>query len=169
MKKDRCTIYHHRIKKVFYQQPHQCDPIDGSETEEYIFRSRGIFINVYKADDKIATFSVTSLADINLRRTYRAIDSVATGRIPSLFCDNTIPKLLRDSSLITTRLKDDQSNFFDKLCHSNNCRQTTDTKDKSICLIRLKSQQYYISTCTCSLYRLIQLKINLKRSTDLYI
>ena len=27
-----------------------------------------------------------SLADIDLRRTYRAIDSVATGRIPSLFC-----------------------------------------------------------------------------------
>ena len=26
------------------------------------------------------------LADIDLRRTYRAIDSVATGRIPSLFC-----------------------------------------------------------------------------------
>ena len=41
---------------------------------------------VYKADDKIATSGATSLATINLRRTYRAIDSVAIGRIPSLFC-----------------------------------------------------------------------------------
>ena len=53
----------------------------------YIFRGRGVFIDVYKADDKIVTSGATSLADINLRRTYRAIDSVATGRIPSLFCD----------------------------------------------------------------------------------
>ena len=30
---------------------------------------------------------LSPLADINLRKTYRAIDSVATGRIPSLFCD----------------------------------------------------------------------------------
>ena len=54
----------------------------------YIFRSRGVFIDVYKADDKTATSGATSLADIDLRRTYRAIDSVATGKIPSLFCDN---------------------------------------------------------------------------------
>ena len=52
----------------------------------YIFRGRGVFIDVYKADDKIATSGTTSLADLNLRRTYRAIDSVATGRIPSLSC-----------------------------------------------------------------------------------
>ena len=57
-----------------------------TEAEVYIFRSRGVFIDVYKADDKIATSGAMSLADINLRRTYRAIDSVATGRIPSLFC-----------------------------------------------------------------------------------
>ena len=56
----------------------------------YIFRGRGVFINVYKADDKIATSGAMSLADINLRRTYRAIDSVSTGRIPSLFCAITI-------------------------------------------------------------------------------
>ena len=49
----------------------------------YIFKGRGVFINVYKAGDKIATSSATSLADIDLRRTYRAIDCVATGRIPS--------------------------------------------------------------------------------------
>ena len=56
----------------------------------YIFKSRGVVIDVYKADDKIATSGVTSLADIDLRRTYRAIDSVATGRIPFLFCDNMV-------------------------------------------------------------------------------
>ena len=52
----------------------------------YIFRGRGVFIDVYKADDKIVTSDATSLADIDLRKTYRAIDSVATGRIPCLFC-----------------------------------------------------------------------------------
>ena len=50
-----------------------------TEAEVYIFRSRGVFIDVYKADDKIATSGATSLADLDLRRTYRAIDSVATG------------------------------------------------------------------------------------------
>ena len=54
----------------------------------YIFKGRGVFIDAYKADDKIATSGATSLADIDLRRKYRAIDSVATGRIPSLFCAN---------------------------------------------------------------------------------
>ena len=57
-----------------------------SEAEVYIIRGRSVFIDVYKANDKIATFGATSLADIELRRTYRAIDSVATDRIPSLFC-----------------------------------------------------------------------------------
>ena len=52
----------------------------------YIFRSIGVFIDVYKADDKIATSGAASLTDLDLRRTYRAIDSVATARIPSLFC-----------------------------------------------------------------------------------
>ena len=50
------------------------------------FWGRGVFIDVYKADDKIATSGAPSLADIDLRRTYRALDSVATGRIPSLLC-----------------------------------------------------------------------------------
>ena len=45
-----------------------------------------VFIDVYKADDKIATSGATSLAGLDLKRTYRAIDSVATGRIHSLFC-----------------------------------------------------------------------------------
>ena len=52
----------------------------------YIFRGRSVFIDVYKADHKSVTTGLTSLADINLQRTYRAIDSIATGRIPSLFC-----------------------------------------------------------------------------------
>ena len=58
-----------------------------SKAGVYIFRGRGLFIDVYKADDKIVTSGATSLSDINLRRTCRAIGSVATGRIPSLFCD----------------------------------------------------------------------------------
>ena len=53
----------------------------------YIFRGRGVFIDVYKVNDKIATSGAKSLAGIDLRRIYRAIDSVATGRIPSSFCD----------------------------------------------------------------------------------
>ena len=36
----------------------------------------------------LPTYGATSLADIDLRRTYKAIDCVATGRIPSLFCAN---------------------------------------------------------------------------------
>ena len=61
-----------------------------TEAEVYIFSSRGVFIDVYKADDKIATSGVMLLADIDRQRTYRAIDSVATGRIPFLFCDSMI-------------------------------------------------------------------------------
>ena len=59
----------------------------------YIFRGRGVFIDVYKADDKIAISGATLLADIDLRRTYRVIDSVATGRIPSLFCASSQGKV----------------------------------------------------------------------------
>ena len=53
-----------------------------SEAEMYIFRGRGVYIfiiDVYKVDNKIATSGATSLADIDLRRTYRAVDSVASG------------------------------------------------------------------------------------------
>ena len=42
------------------------------------------FIDVYKVDDKIVTSGVTSRTDLNLWETRRAIDSVATGSIPSL-------------------------------------------------------------------------------------
>ena len=60
------------------------------EAEVYFFRGRGVFINAYKANDKIVTSGATSLADIYLQRTYSAIDSVATGSIPSLFWAKTI-------------------------------------------------------------------------------
>ena len=57
-----------------------------TEAEVFIASGKGVFIDVYKADDKIASSGALSQADIDLRRTYRAIDSVATDRIPSLFC-----------------------------------------------------------------------------------
>ena len=57
-----------------------------SEAEVYIFKGKGVFIDVYKVDDKTANSGATSLADIDLRRTHILIDSVATGRIPSLSC-----------------------------------------------------------------------------------
>ena len=49
-----------------------------------------IFIDVYKAEDKIVTSGALSLSDLDQRETYRAIDSVATGRIPSLFCGSSV-------------------------------------------------------------------------------
>ena len=58
----------------------------------YIFRGRGVFTDVYRANEKIVTSGATSLADIDLPRTYQAIDSVASSRIPSLFCDITNDK-----------------------------------------------------------------------------
>ena len=62
-----------------------------NEAEVCTFRGRGVFIDVYKADDKIVTSGAMSLADINLRTTYKEIiDSVAIGRIPSLFCAVTV-------------------------------------------------------------------------------
>ena len=55
-----------------------------TEAEVYIFKSRGVFIDVYKSDDKIATSGAMLLTGIDLQKTYKAINSVATGRIPSL-------------------------------------------------------------------------------------
>ena len=66
-----------------------------TEAEVYIFKGRGVFIDVYKADDKITASSATLLADIDLQRTYRAIDTVATGRISFLFCVGNLLKHLR--------------------------------------------------------------------------
>ena len=42
-------------------------------------------IGVYKDNDNFVTSGVTLLSDLDLQETYRSIDSVATGRIPSLF------------------------------------------------------------------------------------
>ena len=47
----------------------------------------GLFIDVYKAEDKIVTSGVTSLSDLDLRGTYIQSNSVATDSMPSLFCE----------------------------------------------------------------------------------
>ena len=47
-----------------------------------------MYIDVYKGDDNFATSAV--LSDLDLQETYKAIDSVATGGIPSLFCVITV-------------------------------------------------------------------------------
>ena len=44
-------------------------------------------IKVYKADDNFVTSGATLLFDLDLQETNKAIDNVATGSIPSLFCD----------------------------------------------------------------------------------
>ena len=61
-----------------------------------------LFIDVYKADNKIATSGATSLAGLDLQRTYRAIDSVATGRILSLSCANINVMCLKIEVFILT-------------------------------------------------------------------
>ena len=45
-----------------------------------------LFIDVYKAGDNFFTSGAMLLSDLDLQETYRAIDSVATGRVPSLSC-----------------------------------------------------------------------------------
>ena len=49
-----------------------------------------LLIEAANADGNIFTPLVTSLRDLALLKTYMAIDSVATGRIPSLFCVNIL-------------------------------------------------------------------------------
>ena len=66
----------------------------------YIFRGRDVFIDVNKADDKITTSCAMSLADIDLQRTDRAIDSVATDRISSLFCAISLLENVKRNNLI---------------------------------------------------------------------
>ena len=56
----------------------------------YIFRGRGVFIDVYKGYDNFATSGATLLPDLDFAKKHKAIDSVATGTIPSLSCDNSI-------------------------------------------------------------------------------
>ena len=53
---------------------------------DWRFWGRGVFIDVYKADDNFVTSGATLQSDLDLQETCRAIDSVATGRIPSLSC-----------------------------------------------------------------------------------
>ena len=51
-----------------------------------IFRGIGVYIGVYNGDDNFITSGATLLSDLDLQETYRAIDSAASGRIPSLSC-----------------------------------------------------------------------------------
>ena len=48
------------------------------------FSEAEVYIDVYKADENFVTSGATLLSDLYLQETYRAIASVATGRIPSL-------------------------------------------------------------------------------------
>ena len=45
-----------------------------------------MYIDVYKGDGNFATSGATLLSDLDLKETYRAIDSVATGSMPFLSC-----------------------------------------------------------------------------------
>ena len=49
-------------------------------TQLTVLNEAEVYIDVYKADDYCATL----LSDLDLQETYKAMDSVATGRIPSL-------------------------------------------------------------------------------------
>ena len=62
-------------------------------TQLTVLRHRFTFLEaeVYnKSDNNCVTSVAMLLSDLDLQETYRAIDSVATGRIPSLFCANTL-------------------------------------------------------------------------------
>ena len=53
------------------------------------FSKAEVYIGVYKGDENFVTSGATLLSDLDLQETYRAIESVATGRIPSLICANS--------------------------------------------------------------------------------
>ena len=62
-----------------------------------------LFIDVYKSDNKIATSGATLLSGLDLHRTYRAIDSVATGRINIFFIlclEGTLPKIMEAADVM---------------------------------------------------------------------
>ena len=54
------------------------------------FSEAEVYIDVYKGDENFVTSGATLLSDLDLQETYRAIDSVANGRIPSLSCAITL-------------------------------------------------------------------------------
>ena len=76
----------HRIKKVFYTSSNTNVTQLTALRQRCTFSEAEVYTDVYKVDDNFVTSGATLLSDLDLRRTYRAIDSVATGRIPSLFC-----------------------------------------------------------------------------------
>ena len=61
------------------------------------FSDAEVFVYVYKDDDNFVTSGAMLLSGLDLQETYRAIDSVATGRIPSLFCVFAITRDLPSS------------------------------------------------------------------------
>ena len=50
------------------------------------FSEAEVYNVAYKGYENFVTSGATVMSDLDLQATYRAIDSVATGRIPSLFC-----------------------------------------------------------------------------------
>ena len=50
------------------------------------FSEAEVYIDAYKGYENFVTSGATVMSDLDLQETYRAIDRVATGRIPSLFC-----------------------------------------------------------------------------------
>ena len=50
------------------------------------FSKTEVYTDVYKVDDNFVTSGATLRSDLDRQETYRATDSVATGRKPSLFC-----------------------------------------------------------------------------------
>ena len=45
-----------------------------------------MYIDVYEGDNNFVTSSATLLSDLDLQKTYKAINGVATSRMPSLIC-----------------------------------------------------------------------------------
>ena len=60
-----------------------------------------LFIEASNADDKVAHL----WRDLDLLKTYKAIDSVATGRIPSLFCAYSHLSMHVNTKLAATRFR----------------------------------------------------------------
>ena len=63
------------------------------------FSKAEVCIGVYKGDENFVTSGATLLSDLDLQETYRAIESVATGRIPSLFCANSHQLVTRQQNV----------------------------------------------------------------------
>ena len=67
------------------------------------FSETEVYIDVYRGDDNFATSGAMLVSDLDLQETYRAIDSVATGRIPSLSCGSSFFSKLKRSRVTLLR------------------------------------------------------------------